>query len=296
MLDTVCFFHDDLDGRAAAAIVLHANPNAKCIAANYEKPLPVGEATGKIVFIVDFTPTSKDQFDAIVENAERVIWLDHHKTNIDKYPEYTDLAGKRVANKPSGAMLTWGYCHPAEPPPPAVQLVSDFDTWTFAYNISLSFHDGMESLDCSPESDVWNSLLVNPDWTNPMFAGRFEKKAPWTVDDIVKRGQAIRDFLTIQSSENLARFGWTTTFEGREAVVCCTQDRGSMFFDSVDGFDLMLSYCHNGEQFTVGVYSRNKDIHCGELAKKYGGGGHHSAAGFACKELPFKFLKPLNKE
>ena len=35
-------------------------------------------------------------------------------------------------------------------------------------------------------------------------------------------------------------------------------------------------------------YIPKKNIDCSEIAKKYGGGGHKQAAGFQCKELPFK--------
>jgi nanoRNase/pAp phosphatase (c-di-AMP/oligoRNAs hydrolase) len=35
------------------------------------------------------------------------------------------------------------------------------------------------------------------------------------------------------------------------------------------------------------MYTDKEGVHVGNIAKKYGGGGHPGAAGFICKELPF---------
>lgn len=48
----------------------------------------------------------------------------------------------------------------------------------------------------------------------------------------------------------------------------------------------MIPYQHDGKRWTVGLFT-SKSIDVSEIAIKYGG-GHSSAAGFVCDELPFK--------
>jgi len=48
----------------------------------------------------------------------------------------------------------------------------------------------------------------------------------------------------------------------------------------------MIGFVRRMGQWTVTLYSRD-GINVGEIAKKYGGGGHANAAGFQCEKLPF---------
>jgi len=53
----------------------------------------------------------------------------------------------------------------------------------------------------------------------------------------------------------------------------------------------MLTYSiGNNKLINVGLYTTKKDFHVGNIAKKFGGGGHSGAAGFS---LPISELNKL---
>ena len=47
----------------------------------------------------------------------------------------------------------------------------------------------------------------------------------------------------------------------------------------------ITGHAFDGHKFQVSLYSEY--VHVGEIAKKFGGGGHQGAAGFFCDKLPF---------
>jgi nanoRNase/pAp phosphatase (c-di-AMP/oligoRNAs hydrolase) len=57
------------------------------------------------------------------------------------------------------------------------------------------------------------------------------------------------------------------------------------FVERFDEYPICIAYIHDGEKFTVSLYS--KDVHVDKIAQRYGGGGHKGAAGFKCEVLPF---------
>ena len=68
-------------------------------------------------------------------NSKIFCWVDHHKSAMEKNPELwnsDEIDGLRSLEK-SGCELTWEWFSPHEPAPEVVQLVGDYDTWTFKY-------------------------------------------------------------------------------------------------------------------------------------------------------------------
>jgi hypothetical protein len=66
----------------------------------------------------------------------------------------------------------------------------------------------------------------------------------------------------------------------------------SASFDSVwdpEKHDVMVPFARmaNGK-WKVSLYSTKPTIDCGAIAKAFGGGGHHGAAGFTCDRLPWE--------
>ena len=45
-----------------------------------------------------------------------------------------------------------------------------------------------------------------------------------------------------------------------------------------------MTFCYNGKQFIVSVYSNKEDVDCSLFAKRYGGGGHKGAAGYTVED------------
>jgi len=50
----------------------------------------------------------------------------------------------------------------------------------------------------------------------------------------------------------------------------------------------MISWGFNGKYYSFGLYLRKDNVHIGNIAKKYNGGGHKSASGFKLHKEQFK--------
>jgi nanoRNase/pAp phosphatase (c-di-AMP/oligoRNAs hydrolase) len=101
-------------------------------------------------------------------------------------------------------------------------------------------------------------------------------------------GQTLLKHQAQTNADRLANIGWTSTFENRRCL-CCDGILGSDAF-GLDAFvkhPILVAYSHDGEQFSVSLYSApTSGIDVGEIARQRGGGGHPNAAGFRCKTLP----------
>jgi len=288
--------HNDLDGRAAAAVIKKAHPDVRCFEVHYDMDLPIDQIEqGEEVVIVDFTPPTAEEFKSIVDKAggeDNVTWLDHHGANIKAHTALNKkLPGKRVESVPSGAMLAWEHYFPKQKPPMAVVYTSDFDTWTHDYPESKLFEAGMSSLDYSPGAEVWDKLL-NPMRTATATMDGFLNVASEGMEDVeevIQRGRVVQDFRKQWYKGYLSDYGFETEFEGHKAIVCNIAHCGSDFFASYEGdAKLMIPFAYNGEVWACSIYSEDDSIDCAALAKKHGGGGHKGASGFSSKEFPFK--------
>lgn len=82
-------------------------------------------------------------------------------------------------------------------------------------------------------------------------------------------------------------FGYEIEWEGHRAFATNFYQFGSKGFgDRMSEFAFCAAYIHDGERFTVSLYSI-KDVDVSVICKKHGGGGHKGAAGFVCENLPF---------
>lgn len=95
----------------------------------------------------------------------KIYWIDHHESSLkllEESPEYNRLNGIR-ANGESGALLTFRYLWPEKEIPYPLRLVSDYDCWKFECgDDSVYFHLGMQAMDNSAFSRVWQKLFFSP--------------------------------------------------------------------------------------------------------------------------------------
>jgi len=273
-----CFYHIDLDGECSAAIVLSKFPYCETISIDYSKdPYPYLDSisSGELIFIVDFS--FKPDFMSLLCQKVDVVWIDHHKTILDHPFNRSDIKGIRDTSK-SGCELTWEYVYPnldkMQDTPLAVSLIGDYDTWKFKMKNSKFFHYGISIHDTSPNSDLWKTLLTYQD-------------PEGVISDIVKEGIPIQTFIEKVAKSKRDSYGFETTLDGHPAFALNYYAFGSNIFQETQNrYDLCISFLFDGTQWIVGLYSTKIDV--SEIAKKFGGGGHRGAAGFVCKELPFK--------
>ena len=89
-----CVYHKDLDGIASAAIVSHfVKEPCDYIEVGYSKEFPFDQiAKDELVYIVDF---SIEEWERLLEITKDVVWIDHHKSAIELYADYSYLDGIR---------------------------------------------------------------------------------------------------------------------------------------------------------------------------------------------------------
>ena len=273
-----CFYHNDLDGECSAAIVNH-HYGSECefIEMNYDRKFPIDEIKkDELIWIVDFSLQKPEEFDALLKITDNVIWVDHHKTSIEKHPDKVNVTGVRGeggVDQPAACELVWNWIFPGINPPEAVLFVSDYDSWTYKFKETKAFKLGLDVENTNPKSEIWEML----------FDGGLK---PY---DIALHGDVINRYRDKFYAGLIRGNSFRTKFEGLSGVACnAGPGINSDLFQTAGELDIMLPYYFNGRTFTVSIYTTKEHIDCSEIAKKYGGGGHKQAAGFQCTELPFK--------
>jgi len=287
-----CFHHNDADGRCAAAIVAwfhgawnHSQPfdpdALKFIEMDY-KTTPEIAMVGpqERVYIVDFS-FKPEVMTELRKRTDDVVWIDHHASCQDYAYARENIAGLRDFEDKglSGCELTWMYLFGtrAQSPkmPYGIQLIGDYDAWRLRLPNVMEFRAGIEIEDQSPLSAMWPRLFES-------------RKA---VEDIIQAGMICIHYRDQYCADMMKQFGFETELDGIQAYVCNVFRFGSPGFGATfKAYPMCIAFAFDGSRFTVSLYSERKDIDCAAIAKKFGGGGHHGAAGFVCDQLPFKLF------
>jgi len=268
----ICFHHNDADGRCAGAVVNMACPGGRFVEMDYDKQISFADMVqpGEEVIIVDFSfkPDKMEELEKITNN---IIWIDHHKTILDHPFNTPRIEGIRDIEH-SGCYWAWRFYHSMLPMPMAVELISDYDTWTLAMPDSKAFRFGLDLYDHGPTADIWVQLLSLDSGSKCI--------------EIVQQGETVLKFIGNFGQDYIKSYGFKTEFECFQCIAQGVYGFGSTFFgDLIEQYDICIAYEFNGRNWIVGLYSVKTDVSV--IAKKYGGGGHKGAAGFVCSELPF---------
>lgn len=281
----ICFHHNDLDGRCAAAIVhkwwLQREAEGQrelFVELDYKDRVSVEEiAAGEQVVIVDFS-FKPEIMSEVFNKTELVIWCDHHKT-AEHYDYGRDLAGIRDFEEKhrAGCEVTWDFFFPGESRPDAVFYVGDRDCWRWADPIETAkFNQGMKLRDTQPQSDDWVRL--------------FSSDGDAQCIGICEDGAVCLKFRDSFCADYAKSYGFETEFAGHKAFAMGLYMFGSEGFGKrFKDYPLCLSFVYDGGQWAIGLYSETIDV--GEIARKYGGGGHKGAAGFVSKGIPVWLTK-----
>ncbi len=277
-----CFYHTDLDGQCSAAIIKmrHAqDKDLKLIPINYSMDFPFDTIKkNEKIFIVDFS-LKMPEFRKLMGITKELVWIDHHKTAIEDTVEISDeIRGLRRIGTDSGCKLTWEYFyHPTLKTPRIVELVSDYDAWVFKHkDETKEVKAGLESVDTEPEHANWVR------WFNSDGA----------LDEIRNAGIPIIKYQKRLYKRLIEKWGYSVEFEGYKAIVVNIGVFNSDLFEDVShNYDIMIDHIFDGKKWTISLYTINKDIDVGKIAKKFGGGGHPGAAGFIVDKLESPFKK-----
>jgi oligoribonuclease NrnB/cAMP/cGMP phosphodiesterase (DHH superfamily) len=265
-----CFHHTDGDGLCSGAIVKKFyGDKYEYIKYDYKDfPYDSIEKDEEIILV-----DCSCDFYKLLEITNNITWIDHHLSVIKEY-EHLKLQGLRVDGT-AACELCWRYFYPSIKTPYAVELLGDYDVWKFAHGEATNYFQTAFYLnDHSLNSKIWD------EWLNPGYFPMEE----------LEQGKIALQYRNNYYKGLIKSLSFFAEFEGYKAICCNAGSVSSQLFDSVkEEYDIMIPFSWDGEQWKCSVYT-TKDIDVSKIARKYGGNGHLQAAGFRCKELPFKKL------
>ncbi|HEY3363225.1 MAG TPA: DHH family phosphoesterase [Methanosarcina sp.] len=282
------YHHDDNDGCCAAAVAANHyglnEVNIKFVAMNYGKESWSEEEikTAEKVWLLDFTSDKMDEFVKVC--GPKLIWIDHHKTAMEKFPDLWNssiIPGIRSIEKAACA-LTWEFTHPENIYPPlAVSYIGDKDLWKFEYTETRAFSSGFSLMVKTPDDPIWNVL----------FSSEYED----TVNKMMSIGELLLEAQNYKLQKAFDR-GVDCTFHNLKARLVNTtgniSELGEFIYKKPE-YDIAIMWqaVENMVVFSLRSDSGNPDSpDCAKIAQQYGGGGHKNAAGFQKKNMDFPRL------
>lgn len=275
-----CFYHSaDLDGHCSGAIVKHFNPECELIGINYGDKFPWETIGRETVYMVDF---SLQPFKDMVKLYKtcNLIWIDHHISAMREYKNHgfmeEDIGGFRCDGI-GACKLVWEY-FTDKPTPYSIQLLAEYDVWNHEDPNTLPFQYGMRQYETFPSKnfDFWGDLFKDD--------GSIENK-------IINEGRLILKYADSENKKYCSACAFETNLDGLKCIAVNKMLTNSKVFDSVwdnAKYDAMLTFGWRKGSWTISLYTDKPDVDVSAIAKNRGGGGHKQAAGFQCKEIPFK--------
>jgi oligoribonuclease NrnB/cAMP/cGMP phosphodiesterase (DHH superfamily) len=283
-------YHDDADGRCAAAIAGRAAIGAGFADVEYipvQRPaeLPDLKSYGfdrgcDDLWLLDFSFEMAEMLQLFALAAPRFYWFDHHvsvleKLGTDSRLQAGSLAGVREVGL-AACLLVWRFCHPGDAAPWAVEFIADRDVWRFYYGTNTKhFYEIYLQHDSRPQSAIWD------DWF-AMELGQYR--------DLIATGGILYGARLNGLVKMAKRLGHPVDLEaltyGRRrgrALRLNFPGSGEMGQIARDlGYDLAWCWVEvqrGGRRVRMhSLYSDTIDV--AEIAAARGGGGHTGAAGF----------------
>ena len=236
---------------------------------------------GKEIYIVDFAFSKNEMLD-IEKKAKKLVVIDHHISAEDAVKSLKEFS---FALDKSGSYLAWEYFHKEEVPL-LIKYISDHDIWTH----TMPNYEEVGSYIYASESDEENFEAFNK------LSEELETKEGF--EKALEMGGLLRR-IHLQKVKEYSEKASLISFEGYEIYavnapheVC--SELGHLLSEKTNSFS--LSFYFEKDKWKCSLRSV-KDFDVSEVAKKYGGGGHKNAAGFAVPaEFPLPFAKLVEKK
>ena len=290
-MNTIIYHRADDDGKMSRAVVeeYHARTGVeyRSIGWDYGDPEPEIPPDGD-VWIVDIS--IDPLFDRATVDTDlrgRIVWIDHHKSAIEKWDARMPVRGLRYDGI-AACRLCWFYTAedvsnlmpavlkvletsraPGEPL--GVFLVGLRDVWR---------HKGTEwERDCER---LRLGLMVAPHHRDVML---YERE----VGELVDTGVAIERYEAGVRAEHCERAACVVTAFGLRFLALNTPGRGSGLLEAASAkdtstHDALMVWCWTGKECVVSLYhaAHRTDLDLSKIATSMHGGGHRGACGFRC--------------
>jgi oligoribonuclease NrnB/cAMP/cGMP phosphodiesterase (DHH superfamily) len=202
-------------------------------------------------------------------------------------------------NDESGATLAWKYFNGDVPAPKTIQYIKDRDIWKFELPDSKKITTGIfEMLEANPDNwSSWDKFIADEDihLSQALDIGRVI--CCLNNRRIVELSTKFRQFnyefggkiykgAHLNTTEHISDLG--------NYVVNMKDADDKFMYD----FAVMWRYNENDDVYNCSFRSRN-DVDVSDICRKYGGGGHSTAAGMSIANIfeivnPRKFIREMN--
>ena len=305
---SVIIHHNDADGICSAAIAHNALKHKShvkdifFIEADYNKEDYIISELDRLnkehlvmeIVIVDFTfPTIEKQVGLNHKYTCDVIWIDHHKTAIEKVQNHDNVFSIDYLGKTKGTrdltkaacLQTWDYFYPTRKPSELLKNIANYDIWNFdnknMFCNEVIVNNAITTFYTNPAEYTWKYILG-------FFPKSYTKSVKKNIYESLRSEGSIITAYKVKDYVHVMKRSFTLIFEGK-CFLACNTTHGSLAFESAilrSVHQGCLAFSFTGKEWKVSMYS-DQGIDMTYIAKKYGGGGHPGACGFYCNELPF---------
>jgi oligoribonuclease NrnB/cAMP/cGMP phosphodiesterase (DHH superfamily) len=272
--DIVVLYHAECtDGFTAAwAAFLKFGTNAEYIAVENQVPPPEG-LTGKTLYMLDIT-YGEEIIRRLIQENTQVTAIDHHVTAETATRLTQDY---RYAVDKSGARLSWEYFHPDVPAPYLVRIVEDMDLYRFALADTLTLFD-------------WLDLFDFDFKTYTKIARQLD--TPTGLRRALRQGTLLAQYRERAVERLVHNASYEVQFAEFRVLALTTEIYHHEVANKLAiGHPFGVAWRVRRRGVYVSLRSTPDGIDVGQLAKRYGGGGHAHAAGFlvpTVDDLPFR--------
>lgn len=291
MKTTVIYHSADFDGIFCREIAKKflGTENVEYIGWDFGQPKINMEPGDGIYYILDLSPECLgDQ----VYDSSRIIWIDHHKSSIEKWPN--TIPGYRIDGVAACRLAWQWFAHKIDPnrqtkqdfinrsvsEPFAVRLAGEYDIWDKRDPNAETFQFGLRSIDLSLHD--WVALLHHPDHSAEPSS---------LVGLLLVNGELLQRYQQRNDASIMDR-SFLVAFEGLIFLALNTARCNSLTFAAKDvietGHDALMGFFFNGKEWKVSMYhaKHRTDLDLSAIAVKHGGGGHRGACGFQSSTTP----------
>lgn len=279
-----CFYHNDMDGRCAGALVAQHEQNYNredFFEVDYImdlSPMLARIADGEKVYFVDysFKENTKHILHSLIARECDVIWIDHHTSSLELEKTHGwKIEGIR-SDEASGAALVYMYFNKCsfDELPYYVKLVSDYDCWKYKFDPDTTrFKIGLETEEYDALDNVWMDLTG---------IGAID-----ILEVIMDRGKTIKGYIDRDNEQYRKQYAYESVIGGYKALVVNRKTNSWVFGEKYNEYPVVCVWAFNGDRYSYSIFSGDKSVDCSKIAESYGGGGHKGAAGFSSDELLF---------
>lgn len=259
-IDLILFHADCSDGFAAAWAAWKVLGNkASYIPAYHGQPPP--DVKNKNVIICDFSYDLKTT-KQLIKDAASFTMRDHHKSAMIMLESIAKPDWFQLDH--SGAILSWEFFHPGSPAPRFLKFIENRDQgWRpyveYSKEFSLAF-------DMTPMDFASYDKMLNASY----------------VDDCIKRGASILPYAE-SAIDKACLTAIRKKLAGYDALIVNSShwisEIGMKLAPDCD-VAVVWYWSHKNKYAKVSLRSFRPTVDCGVIAKKFGGGGNSSIAGF----------------